>query len=158
MTKTSHPPPDSLKYTLGPPLLTLSLPKLYFRVKIQGNREVERCLDSLIKECRADEADRGCSGSGCIRFKIKKHFSRHKEKQALLSYNYLQILNRVVKGILLFQGFPRPNLPSKHPKHSKGYIFKKVVLQHSSKKCTNFFKKTLQRRSLFYLTVPRDIK
>ena len=34
--------------------------------------------------------------------------------------NYLKILFREVKGILLNQGFPRPMLPAKHPECSNG--------------------------------------
>ena len=35
-------------------------------------------------------------------------------------YNYLQLLYREVKGILLYQGFPKPILPTKHPERKEG--------------------------------------
>ena len=40
--------------------------------------------------------------------------------------NYLQLLYREVKGILLYQGFPRPMLPTKHPEPSVGCFVGKV--------------------------------
>ena len=35
--------------------------------------------------------------------------------EALVHNNYLQLLHREVKRILLYPGIPRPNLPTKHP-------------------------------------------
>ena len=31
------------------------------------------------------------------------------------NFNYFQLLYRELKGILLYQGFPRPILPTNHP-------------------------------------------
>ena len=39
-------------------------------------------------------------------------------------FHYLQPLHREVKGILLYQGFPRPILPTKHPERNDRNIFK----------------------------------
>ena len=67
-----------------------------------------------------------------IRFlNLKSDISRKSSKKGKLDsgtfpivachqYNYLQLLYREVKGILLYQGFPRPILPTKHPERKEG--------------------------------------
>jgi len=40
--------------------------------------------------------------------------------------NYLQLLYREVKGILLYQGFPRPILSTKHPERSEECFVEKI--------------------------------
>ena len=42
--------------------------------------------------------------------------------------NYLQLLYREVKGILLYQWFPRPILSTKHPERSEECFVDKLVL------------------------------
>ena len=43
-----------------------------------------------------------------------------------MSNKYLQLLCRKVKGILLYQGFPRPILPTKHTERSEGCFAGKI--------------------------------
>ena len=57
------------------------------------------------------------------------------EVSNILTIYYLQLLYREVRGILLYQGFPRPILPTKHPESGKGCFAdeigpKKVVVQN----------------------------
>ena len=42
------------------------------------------------------------------------------------SNNYLQLLYREVKGILPYQGFPRPFLSTKHTERSEGCLLNKI--------------------------------
>jgi len=44
----------------------------------------------------------------------------------MLINNYLQLLYREVKGILLYQGFPRPILSTKHPERSEECFVEKI--------------------------------
>ena len=46
------------------------------------------------------------------------------------SYNYLQLLYREVKGILLYQGFPRQNL-SNEPVDKVKHLFPEKVVVHN---------------------------
>jgi len=56
--------------------------------------------------------------------------------------NYLQQLYREVKGVLLYQGFLRPILHTKHLERREGW----------------FAGENSQSGLLFYLIVPRDVK
>ena len=54
-------------------------------------------------------------------------FSRSKNiKIHNFTFNYLQLLYREVKGILLYQGFPRPIFSTKHPERSEGCFVDKI--------------------------------
>ena len=48
------------------------------------------------------------------------------KKMYLINFNFLQILCKEVKAILLYQGFPKPILPTKHQKRSEGWFLCKI--------------------------------
>ena len=54
------------------------------------------------------------------------------------SNNYLQLLYREVKGSLLYPGFPRPILLTKHPEHSEECLVTKIG-RENEKKMQDFF-------------------
>ena len=60
------------------------------------------------------------------------------EVSNILTIYYLQLLYREVKGILLYQGFPRPILPTKHPESGKGCFADKIGPKKSG--CTKFYR------------------
>ena len=53
-------------------------------------------------------------------FTYKKMFYDNYYSLRLFLFNYLQLLYREIKGSLVYQGFPRPILPTKHPERTRG--------------------------------------
>ena len=55
----------------------------------------------------------------------------------ILALNYLQLPNSEVRGILLYQGIPRPILSTKHPERSECFpenFAERVVIIHNCHK------------------------
>ena len=75
-----------------------------------------------------------------------------------LNISYLQLLYGEVQGILLYQGFPRLILLTKHPERSEGCFVGKIG--RGNPQLNKFFSHKIFAKwvKLFYLIVPRDVK
>ena len=68
--------------------------------------------------------------------------------------NYLQLLYREIEGDLLFQGFPRPTLPTIHPECSEGCLVCKIGQWNPWLSIIfNFQKKSSFKQSSFVMEV-----
>ena len=80
--------------------------------------------------------------------------------------NYLQLLYREVKGILLYQGLPRPILALKNPEHAlvrQNFYFPQKVVGHNfivfcDENAQIFLENFAERVVFLPKNVPRDVK
>ena len=62
--------------------------------------------------------------------------------QSFVAFTSLQLQHREVEGILLYQGFPRSIVSTKHPESSEGCFLGKIVRRNPwLTKISNFPKK-----------------
>ena len=62
-------------------------------------------------------------GSKDIRIRKSELVAKTQFLLMIFIYNYLQLLDRTVKGNLIYQGFPRLILLTKYPERSEGILF-----------------------------------